>query len=63
MSKEEEVRTVLIGMGIEPRLAHEASTRYQTAEAALNWVFGEGENVSPHCSYFELLPSVLSLRT
>lgn len=44
----ETIRNYLIEFGVEPAKAHEASQRYSSIEAATTWVFGEGEDVSPH---------------
>jgi len=54
MSANEEIRTQLLDMGIDGDKAREAAVRYNTIEAALNWVFGEGESVSFSCSLWKL---------
>jgi hypothetical protein len=46
MSANQTVRSALIDMGVEPARAHEAALRYQSVDAAINWVFGDGETVS-----------------
>lgn len=48
MSANEEIRTSLMEMGVDGVKAREAAIRYNTIDAALNWVFGEGESVSCH---------------
>lgn len=40
------IRNQLIEFGVDPAKAHEASVRFHTVEAAANWAFGDGENVS-----------------
>lgn len=45
MAANETVRMALLEMGVDPPKALHAAQRYETAEAAINWVFGEGENV------------------
>lgn len=46
MSSSDEVREALIDMGVDPAKSHAASTMFGSVDAAINWVFGEGENVS-----------------
>lgn len=46
MSSSDEVREALIDMGVDPAKSHAASTVFGSVDAAINWVFGEGENVS-----------------
>lgn len=45
MSSSDEVREALIDMGVDPAKSHAASTMFGSVDAAINWVFGEGENV------------------
>lgn len=46
MASNETVRRALLEMGVDSAKALHASQRYETPEAAINWVFGEGESVS-----------------
>lgn len=52
-SSAEEVREQLIDMGVDPAKSYAASTMFGSVDAAINWVFGEGENVS----WLVLIPS------
>lgn len=51
MSSSDEVREALIDMGVDPAKSHAASTMFGSVDAAINWVFGEGENVSFSCPH------------
>lgn len=46
MSVDENVFRSLMDMGIEPVLARAAAVRFTHSEAAVNWCFGDGANVS-----------------
>jgi hypothetical protein len=49
MSSAEKTYHSLLDFGIEPALAKEASKRYvSNVEAAVDWCFGTGSNVSGH---------------
>lgn len=54
MSSSDEVREALIDMGVDPAKSHAASTMFGSVDAAINWVFGEGENVSCMINLHEL---------
>lgn len=45
MSANEEVRVALLDMGVDAPKSHQAAVRFHTVDAAINWVFGEGESV------------------
>ncbi|ODO07653.1 hypothetical protein L198_01234 [Cryptococcus wingfieldii CBS 7118] len=47
MSASSETLESLLAMGIEPVLAREASSRFHTADAAVNWCFGDGADWKP----------------
>ncbi|WVQ96945.1 hypothetical protein IAU59_004054 [Kwoniella sp. CBS 9459] len=57
MSVSESTFTALKDMGIEPRLAREAASRYHTVEPAVNWCFGDGANWTPEPSRPDPTPS------
>lgn len=46
MSVHQPTLQALTEMGIEPDLARAAAKRFENADAAVNWCFGEGANVS-----------------
>jgi hypothetical protein len=46
MSADDAVFTSLLDMGIDPPLARAAAVRFTHADAAVNWCFGAGMNVS-----------------
>ena len=58
MSVDEATFSQLVDMGIDPPLARAAAIRFSTAEAAINWCFGEGANVSPLYHASEWFPNV-----
>jgi uncharacterized UBP type Zn finger protein len=46
MSVDENVFRSLVDMGIDSVLARAAAARFTHSEAAVNWCFGDGANVS-----------------
>ncbi|OCF31828.1 hypothetical protein I316_06426 [Kwoniella heveanensis BCC8398] len=60
MSLSESTFTALKDMGIEPRLAREAASRYHNVEPAVNWCFGDGANWTPEPSRPDPTPSYKS---
>ena len=48
MSVHQATLTTLIEMGIDPPLARAAAQRFENGDAAVNWCFGDGANVSQH---------------
>ena len=51
MASSEDVYRSLVDMGIGPLVAREASVRFpNSTEAAVNWSFGEGSDVSSKLS-------------
>ncbi|WVF71016.1 hypothetical protein IAT40_005812 [Kwoniella sp. CBS 6097] len=57
MSVSESTFTALKDMGIEPRLAREAASRYHNVEPAVNWCFGDGADWTPEPSRPDPSPS------
>jgi len=47
MSVDDNVFRSLVDMGIGPTLARAAAVRFTHPDAAVNWCFGDGANVSP----------------
>ncbi|ODO12141.1 hypothetical protein I350_00927 [Cryptococcus amylolentus CBS 6273] len=50
MSASSETLESLLAMGIEPVLAREAASRFHTADAAVNWCFGDGADWKPEAA-------------